>query len=272
MPGPPPNYGDFTRKVSRGDPVRLDADFVNALSDMLQWFRAGGGRKAGASGPQAAGREDSIRVLVQNTTGQNVQQFGILGVDAPIILPCKSYPTFAERRALVGIAPQSGRSFVVTQEPIAAFDGDGNPGIGHAVILGLTPCWVFMNEIGDLTAEPAAGDTTQLYSTACGPARIVWLEGENSTASGSGEGAGSGDFEPGLVNYPCEGTGSGAPPPTTGPQLAQVILTQQGCGGSGSGSGQGNVVRILKCVQAVLVGGGGSGGTGSAGMASGLPM
>jgi hypothetical protein len=169
--------GDYTQKRGPGDPLVIRADFHNSLCDVVKWFREGAGQRQGAADSIGVGDEGPITLLVHNTTGAAVGQFGILTVNAPTILPSASATAFAERRALDGVAPDASSVFVVTQEPIGA------GAIGGGIIAGHTPCKLKINNLADTYAGPIAGDTTQLGSAGSGPARIIWMDTSGGTGA-----------------------------------------------------------------------------------------
>jgi hypothetical protein len=126
-----------------------------------------------------------IVVLVKNDSGSDVDRFGVLGIEEPIILPDENENEFAMRVALRCVEPSEGESsgssdtdhrgkFVITAEPIA------NGKIGRAFVAGVCAC-----KLDDVTAEGdfaeiIAGDTEHLQIATTGSAVILWKE----TASG----------------------------------------------------------------------------------------
>jgi hypothetical protein len=83
-----------------------------------------------------------IVVWVKNDSGTDVDRFGVLGIDEPIILPDENENEFAMRVALKCVTPSAGGSseddnrgrFVICAEPIA------NGKIGRAFIAGVCAC------------------------------------------------------------------------------------------------------------------------------------
>jgi hypothetical protein len=129
--------------------------------------------------------EGNTVILVKNDSGSDVNRFGVLGIEEPIVLPSDNENQFAARVALRCIEPSEGESsgssetdhrgkFVITAEPIA------NGKIGRAFVAGVCAC-----KLDDVTAEGdfaeiIAGDTEHLQIATTGSAVILWKE----TASG----------------------------------------------------------------------------------------
>jgi hypothetical protein len=177
--------GDPLARVNPGEPFEPSAYahnlIVRAVND---WLRLQGPRMdpetpfGGGNGP--------VEVQVLNSSGFNVDQFGILAVNAPVVLPKNSLPTFAAQRALVGVAPDGVLPVVITQEPIA------NGYMGAAVILGVTPACLNVLDENHKYAVPTTS-TTRLDTAPTGPVRIIW---KDPLGSGSGPAcglSGSGD-------------------------------------------------------------------------------
>jgi len=114
-------------------------------------------------------------VLVQNSSGSAVDRFGILGIDAPAILPEQNAVEFENRVVLDCITPSladhAGR-FVILLEPLA----DGQ--IGRAWAAGV--CQVKLNVAEDEDwryADVADGESGYLEPSNTGSAAILWREG-----------------------------------------------------------------------------------------------
>lgn len=228
--------GGIFEHLQSGEKFRIRAETYNALMDMAtDWYSA---RRSNTPRVpvQPAGREDAVYVLVQNTTGSDVPQFGILGISQPLVLPSNNEFTFRERHAYVGVTPAAGSPFVVTQVPIA------NNAIGVAVIAGETACKLTVLNASDTRAGPSI-DPTQLTTGSLGPARILWKD------SGTGSSIWArvlltGDDDD---DAPCccpSGGGSGSGPPTTKPPTTTTTtggMIQTMTGGTslfdGGGSG-----------------------------------
>ncbi len=220
----------FDFRADAGEQFRgMPAEAWNGLMDMLRSYRRGGGQRGGRI---PGGPEDSIVVLVKNTTGQTVPQFGVLGIDSPLVKPADSLATFRDRRAIVGITPAAGKPFVITQEPIAP------SAIGRAVILGLTPVQLCLAVVGDQFAGPENNDMTQLYTWGGGPAQVLWAD---NCPGGSGSGSG------------CSSGSSGSSGSGAGLCSVWALVLLAGCD-----PGQ-DYIDVVTCVSLVATGSSGSG-------------
>lgn len=213
------------------DPFVANTPFQPSARTLNAWQAAARAHQLGEhrlGGPVVAVPETATEISVQNTSGADVPQFGILQIWNPFVTEAASHATFAELRSMTGISPAPRYPFVITREPIA------NGYIGKATLLGLTPVQVNVTDTSHAYATCVANDTTKLASSDAGPARIVWVASDS----------------PG--------------PRTTGVQWAMVILNGNELGfaigepdpdgagsGLGSGSGAGSACSAYRAWRVV---------------------
>ena len=165
--------GDHLKKVKTGDPLVIPAQAFNSFVDAANDLKA-----RQMDGGNGVHRSMPVQyVLVKNGSGADLDRFGVLGIDAPVILPTDNLDEFKNRVVLSGVTPaakHAGR-FVVLHEPLA------NGSIGRACISGA--CLVKVNVIreGHTFADVEPAQAGRLKSVASGSASILWSE------SGTGE-------------------------------------------------------------------------------------
>jgi hypothetical protein len=155
-------------KVRQGEPIRVTADFFNAVIDVVRWWLGED------TGPGAlADRRDRATVLVKNASGADVDRFGVLGIDDILHVPDDNLDGFKNRPCLVGVTPDAEDhqgKFVVMLDAVP----DG--AIGRGLIQGVVCVKVNVVSNGDPAADIADGDATRLQSGAAGRAQILWKE------------------------------------------------------------------------------------------------
>lgn len=168
---------DPFRPVTSGDRFRPSARAWNALMRLAQAFDGGG---MDATGLAALGMASPAPVLVQNASGADRDEFDVLGVDSPLVLPSDGdmpLSQFKTTAAVKGVTPSEadhlGR-FVVLSGPVK----DG--AIGRGYVSGICPVKVNVQDEDHRWAEIKDGET-RLQSAGSGSAVIVWRE------SGTGE-------------------------------------------------------------------------------------
>jgi hypothetical protein len=157
--------------MTRGEKLVVHHEEWNAFlqdhADLLKLLRAGSGETI-----RYARKADLC--LVQNTTGNALNRFSILGIDSPLVPPATDEDEFAQRIAVAGTAPggSSQGKFVVLQEPLP--DGE----IGLAVVAGVTPVQIYI-QTGEENygfADSKDGTTSSLVPVPVGSAQILWRE------------------------------------------------------------------------------------------------
>lgn len=146
-------------------PYQAWNDFLRAGADLAE-------RDAVGNENDAVDFSDGTTILVKNNTAADLTACAVLAVGAPIVSPVASLGEVIDQPNLVGTAPAGAESiFCITQEPIPI------GGLGRAKLAGIT--WVQINVTDNSHgyAEPVAGDTAKLVSSAAGTCRIVWKDG-----------------------------------------------------------------------------------------------
>lgn len=155
------------KPVKLGQPWRPDADAHMAFIEAWQYveeLKHSGGAGTGR------GRSDRNICQVRNDSGGDVERFGVLGLDEPLILPEDNLPVFGRGPVWKGVTPTSlhaGR-FVILTRPLAS------GAIGPAVISGVTVAKVDFAAGMAGYAEAGAGETACLEAVSDGSARVLW--------------------------------------------------------------------------------------------------
>lgn len=143
----------------------------NAMLEKLKGDRTGGPYGSPTGGP--------VEILVFNATGDVIPRFGILRPTEPHVTFSQNEEIFYEQDVMIGEAPAAGKAFCVLQE--AAPPG----GFALARVAGLTRALVNLTDTAHEFARPTAS-TDQLTSDGTGPARVLWVESDETTrATGS---------------------------------------------------------------------------------------
>jgi len=166
----------MTRRVNRGDPLRIRAEDWNKTLDLIRRASGGDPPTDGQAPPRAASSQTAV--LIRNDSGADVARFGVLGIDAPLIAADAELAEFQTAVRLAGVTPSETAhqgAFAIALEPIA------NGAIARAVVDGVVQCQVSMTAEGDPFAEVKDADATQLVSGPTGSARILWAEAGTGT-------------------------------------------------------------------------------------------
>lgn len=166
------------KKYKPGDEFSVSADFLNGLADMLAERRGTSARPGQTR--QATPFAGDV-VLVKNTTGDNVQRFRIMALDAPIIAPADNADEYTRRVTFNGIKPVAAS----TGKWGVLIDGLTPNSIGRAVVIGVTVAWVNLNAAGDRFVEADPGAYIPKGNGSKG-AQILWVAGGVGTASATG--------------------------------------------------------------------------------------
>jgi hypothetical protein len=163
--------GDPLKKVSAGDPLRPSARAWNTFIDTAKRVNDSPPLKTGGIGTEGIDRNTGI-VRVQNSSGSNVERFGVLGINGPAITPTQNSNEFQSRVIIDGITPTTAShtgKFVVCLEPIASGK------IGKAYIDGACPAKVDFNNANEELADVKNSNLVSLQGGA-GTARVLWKE------------------------------------------------------------------------------------------------
>lgn len=159
------------QKVRPGDPLKIPAELYNAMIDAVaavrEMRRTGGNAISGQS-------SNPFIVHVRNDTGNEVEQFGIIGIGAPIVTKDDNETEFRNNPKhfsgeLPDLEDHAGRWAVVLQHLTEDYTG-------AAVIGGITPVKVDVVSEAHAFADLKDGDVEKLESADAGPARILWKE------------------------------------------------------------------------------------------------
>lgn len=168
--------GDPYKKVATGDPFDPAAIWYNGTQDVLRAYRRGGS-PATISNPGAGVQGKFVEGLryVQNNSGKDVAQYGVLTIDEVIFTPTDNLQEFKNNAALTGIDPDSVNfsegHFVIAYDPIP----DGK--VGRAFVFGVCPVQIDFAADTDEWADVKDGDVTKLKSDdSSGGAYVLWKE------------------------------------------------------------------------------------------------
>jgi len=182
-------------KVLPGEPLRIPAATYNAFIDAA---------RAAPPATNRGARPFSGRqlVTVQNSSGADVDRFGVLGIDGVIFSRTDNEIEFENNWSFDCSEPATAShvgKFVIVAEPIA------NGAIGKAFISGTCPVQINMNAATNEFADISDGDATMLESASSGAARILYVADTSSVQWGivllSG-GGGGGDIRLGKPTEP----------------------------------------------------------------------
>ena len=160
------------RRAQPGEPLAIPAAVWNDLVTML--------RERGWEGTLRPGGKSTDRdglVLVRNSSGQDVDWFGVLAIDGVVYTPEDDESGFLGQPVLDGKKPTEdhrGR-FVILLEPIAA------GAIGRALVQGLVPVKVDVADEDHEFADVADGECGHLASGTTGAAQILWKQAGTGT-------------------------------------------------------------------------------------------
>ena len=159
-------------RVTKGQKLQIRADDYNRM------LAAGEAHARGATRPAPATKTASTDILIKNSSGSDIDQFGILGISGPAITPTDNLNEFKARVLLDGAAASDTYKgkFAVAQEPIPIGK------IGRARIAGSSIVQISVPDSDDYThAEIKDADATQLLADKIGSTRIVWVESGTGT-------------------------------------------------------------------------------------------
>lgn len=212
------NGADFQKHRS-GDPFRQTARFQNALVDTIHRSKANEQAIGGRSKPQF---RDFDVVKVKNDSGSDRDQYEILGLNGPLVLPEENEVEFRRQVAFNGVTPTDAHSgrFCILLDAIP--DGE----IGRAVVSGCVAVQIKVFDEADEFADVDDGDPTALISSATGPAGILWIADESS----SEEGGSSSEGSSGEV--------------ASAPRWAIVRLSNEGGGGGGGCESANAIIHV----------------------------
>ena len=193
-------------KVKAGDSIVIKASTWNAFIDAANYTKAQRQMRLGKG--LSHGLDVGI-VLVKNGTDTLHERFSALVLSGVCVTPETNEDEFVSCppvfQGLKMTEDREGRPFCVLLEPLESKE------IGRAMVLGVTPAKVTINDSEDEYASPKTGsDKGELESSSTGVARILW------SASGAGtqwcllQLGGAGGGSGGDKAYMCRVTGGSA--------------------------------------------------------------
>jgi len=156
-------------KVKAGDSVVIQASTWNAFIDAANFTKQMRQNQGGKG--LRSGLGEGI-VLLKNCESQTYDRFSALVITGICVTPDTNEneflscpPVFQGNRMT---EDRAEKPYAITLEPIAAGE------IGRAMLLGITPAKVTVNDSEDGYAVPKAGSTGEMESATTGVARILW--------------------------------------------------------------------------------------------------
>jgi len=161
--------GDHLKKVQSGDPLVIPAQTFNAFVDAAFDYR----RRQRGLGREGQSVFHQLGIIpVRNDTGEDLDRFAAVGIDAPIIGPDDNEDEFKNRATAIGVRPlvpdHRGR-FAVMLEPVKTGK------IAPACVSGVMPCRINVDVETHERAD-VEHDSTMLLSGHHGGAEILWKE------------------------------------------------------------------------------------------------
>jgi hypothetical protein len=167
-------------KVQEGQRVNpISMVTWNGFVDAARDFRA---RQLGnaTNGPNITRRADIVKVL--NNTGDDVDRYGILGLDEPIILPVDNLTSAIQEPTFNGVIPAAEHKdrFAIMLEPTK----DGQ--IGRGYVSGV--CWVQVDirDVDHRAADAKVDEVAALTSKGDGAVQILWKESDTEYGYSTG--------------------------------------------------------------------------------------
>lgn len=158
--------------VRKGEPFRFRAGDFNMMADAANAHTE---RQLAGGAPQLAEMRRGVYVRVQNLSGEDQEEFSVLGVWQPWFYPGTVGDNAFKRTPVLDVRTPDednmvGR-YVVLQEPLKQGD------IGWAIIAGFTAVKInVLDEDEDTFADICDGVTAYLSCGASGTAYVVWRE------------------------------------------------------------------------------------------------
>jgi hypothetical protein len=161
--------GDRFKKVQAGQELQVSAEVWNTLIDLTRKHKDGKHPQGAKSEPIF---QQSNLAKVRNQTGLDLDQFSVVGLASPIILPTDNALEFKRQVTFNGTLPSntSAGRFGVTIQPIAA------GAIGLAAIAGIVAVKLAVDGVPFACACPMDGQTGLLKAVPHGPVSVLWME------------------------------------------------------------------------------------------------
>ena len=182
------------KRVRPGDPMRIPASAFNRWQDAADAFQR---NRWSMGGDQLPVARQSEFVTIRNDTGDDLDQFSIVGLDAPLILPSANLERWKVQRSWSAVAPTKAGyrgKIAVTLRPIAA------DAYGIAQVHGDAVVNVRGTQGTKRFADIIDNDTSALEFADSGVAEVVWAATDT--------GAQAGDYWTVVRLNPCAATAS----------------------------------------------------------------
>lgn len=163
-------------KAQPGDKLTIHAAAWNRVIDMVK------PQAAASPGEEFSYQRTNFRVHCQNSTGDDVPQWGVLGIQGILDAPTGTSSSWSWP-GIVGGLPTgpsaTGVSYVIAVEPIQ------ENAIGQAAIAGVVQARVLVRCTGHQYATPKSSEVNYLETSEAGPFRIIW-KGNTGPANPTG--------------------------------------------------------------------------------------
>ncbi len=165
---------DHLRKVQSGQKLEIPAETFNSFIDAARDFKDR--QRDKRSNPEPYFPDSGI-ILVANQSGEDRNQFDVLGVTEPIIRPEANLIEFKRRPTFRGVKPTEVHKcrFVVLLEPVKANK------IAHAVIAGVTIVRLRIDDPLDTCCDIEPEKCDYLQTCIDGSAQILWKQKNSGT-------------------------------------------------------------------------------------------
>lgn len=158
--------GDFLKKVTPGDSLRIPAQAYNAFIDAARAHRE---RSLGQGAGEDGSRAIHMDLQVRNSTGADQDQFAVVTLGNIVLSPVDNLPLFKERPTFEAVSPTISGRVAILQEPLKA------SGIGVARVLGFSVVKIQVIDAAHQWAKMVAG-SPNLESSFGGALRIIYKE------------------------------------------------------------------------------------------------
>jgi len=157
------------RKVKPGDPLVIRAADWNQFVDAVEFVKGVGQGTAGQWGRILSDRDV---MLVKNSTGGDLDRFGVMSITGVTFTPTDNPDGFKNAPALVGQTPSGDQAgdFVIALTPIKS------GAFGPCVMSGLTVAYLDVIDAAHKYADTKSADKAKLRTYDTGRAQIVWAE------------------------------------------------------------------------------------------------
>jgi len=160
--------GDALRKVTSGEPFVPQAEAHNQFIDAAQFAK-----RHKLTFEREGGFRNGDIIDVRNDTGQDLHEYAVVGLGAPLVSPFDRTSEFLSRTTVAGVVPTAEHrgKFGVLLAPLR----DGR--IGRAWVSGVFAALINVLHEENGFADVGTGIVSSLESGDSGAAKILWREG-----------------------------------------------------------------------------------------------